>query len=57
MLDIAASDRSNSTPKINEDTPAMWIVTYGCDSFLDLMPKDQGLVCKVTLDLENQNSD
>ena len=50
MLDIAASDRSNSTPKINEETPAMWIVTHGCDSFLDLMPIDQGLVCKVTLD-------
>ena len=40
MLDIASSNHSNSTPKIDENTPSMWIVTYGCHSFLDLMPTD-----------------
>ena len=44
MLDISTPDPSNSTPKINENTPAMWIVTHGCDSFLDLIPTDKGMV-------------
>ena len=34
----------NSTPKIAENTPSIWFLTYGCDSFLDLMPIDKGLV-------------
>lgn len=44
MLDISTPDHSNSMPKINKNTPAMWIVTHGCDSFLDLIPTDKGLV-------------
>ena len=41
MIDITTPNHSNSTPKINENTPSMWIVTYGCNSFLDLMPTDK----------------
>ena len=47
MLDFSTQNHSNSTPKLNAKTPAMWIVTHGCDSFLDLIPIDQGLICLI----------